>query len=94
LKKGSSLIDKGVLIDDVDYKGAAPDLGCFESDYTTNGILGNTVSTMSLSDKVDVYAISGTLLGQYSIDEISAIPHGVYIIKTQDSTKKTYKIAR
>ena len=48
LKQGSSLVDAGVDVG-IAYKGKAPDIGAFESSYTSN--VGN--STASNSSELD-----------------------------------------
>lgn len=57
LKQGSSLIDAGIKLDGIEYCGSAPDLGCYESDFTS----GISQSALGEEDSpVAVYRIDGT----------------------------------
>lgn len=84
VKKGSSLIDKGQFIDGVEYKGAAPDLGCFETDYLSAGIAQVVNSNRKTTDGVSVYNSVGMLVFTSTYEEFLAsnLPHGMYILRT------------
>src|SRR5574344_1380176 len=95
LKKGSFLIDKGVVIAGEKYNGAAPDLGCFETDYT-NGISSSTVQKLDPSRAINIYSMSGILVSESTVDSFNAttLPHGIYIVCTDDTCQLISKVIR
>lgn len=89
LKKGCTLIDKGMIVDGVDYYGAAPDLGCFETNYTSTAIYDIITSTDAIMGRVNIYDESGRLI-KMSVDGDNALedlPHGLYIIRSAETNK-------
>ena len=95
LKKGSFLIDKGVVIAGEKYNGAAPDLGCFETDYT-NGISSSTVQKLDPSRAINIYSMSGILVSESTVDSFNTttLPHGIYIVCTADTCQLISKVIR
>lgn len=89
LKQGSTLIDKGAIIDGVEYNGAAPDLGCFETDYTATAIADIPVSTNSGSGRVNIFDESGRMVAMSADGDnvLKDLPHGIYIICSADNNK-------
>jgi hypothetical protein len=100
LKSGSDLIDKGMNLG-FSYYGTAPDLGAFESQYTT-GISDLNVSTASFYpnpvkeilnftqtvNRVEISDIQGRII--FSDDNVqqlnvSALKSGIYLIKLKQT---------
>ena len=94
LVKGSTLIDKGLIIDGVDYYGAAPDLGCFESNYQATGINDVESSSDAISGNINIYDTAGRLVGTAQNGKIdtSVISHGIYIVRSAVTNKTISKI--
>ena len=94
LNAGSSLIDKGVIIDGIEYNGAAPDLGCYETGGTT-GI--SEIETPDVKDvrNVAIYNLSGEKMmdGADLTSVMSQLPHGVFVVRPAGS-KAAFKIAK
>jgi hypothetical protein len=83
IKKGSSLIDRGVITDGVTYHGIAPDLGCFETDYVEQGISGVYDSGYLPTDKIEIFNLSGRLVATSTIQSLnrSSLQHGIYFVR-------------
>ena len=95
LKNGSSLIDKGVVLSGESYQGTAPDLGCFETDYT-NGVSISTVEELDSSRAINIYNVSGTFVSESTLGrfKVSTLPHGIYIVRTADTCQLISKVIR
>lgn len=93
LKQGSTLIDKGVIIDGVEYNGAAPDLGCFETDYTTAAIEEIPASKDDTFSRINIYDESGRLVAMSTDgnETLASLPRGIYIIRSANANKMMVK---
>jgi hypothetical protein len=81
LASGSDLIDKGVNVG-FSYYGAAPDLGCFESNYAAR-IATNTPATAPSVTGLSVFPnpVKGSVTASYVLPEASNVHLYLYGIK-------------
>lgn len=96
LKEGSSLIDKGVIIDGVDYYGTAPDIGCFESNYQSTGIENIKPTTNIITGRINIYDTAGRIVGMSSDGKVdtTGLTNGIYIIRSAETNTTISKILK
>jgi TRAP-type uncharacterized transport system substrate-binding protein len=84
-----------VVLSGESYQGTAPDLGCFETDYT-NGVSISTVEELDSSRAINIYNVSGAFVSESTIGrfKVSTLPHGIYIVRTADTCQLISKVIR
>ena len=80
LVAGSSLIDRGAVVDGIDYTGGAPDLGCYEYDGLQAAI--RAVETSVPATSVEFYTLSGRRIPP------STLTSGIYILRHGGNSRK------
>jgi hypothetical protein len=87
LKEGSDLIDAGVDVG-IAFKGKAPDLGCFESSFTTN--MDQEKKSPAPGIRVNLISNNGTVRIEYTLPKDGAVKCALFKL----SGKKLFETVR